>query len=76
MTAVIVRSVANVRAGGCAHEGLTGAVRGVAAVPAALGVIPVAALSGVLMHASWKLIPVQELVLLWREHRGRRWCWW
>ncbi|WP_374224786.1 SulP family inorganic anion transporter [Streptomyces sp. ISL-99] len=38
-------------------------------------VIPVAALAGVLVHRGWKLIPVQELVPLWREHRGRRWCW-
>ncbi|MET9520442.1 SulP family inorganic anion transporter [Streptomyces sp. NPDC002994] len=74
MTAVIVRSVANVRAG--ARTKASRVLHGVwllvfaAAVPAALGVIPVAALAGVLVHAGWKLIPVRELVPLWREHRG------
>ena len=41
-----------------------------AALPAALGMIPVAALAGVLVHAGWKLIPVRQLVPLWREHRA------
>ncbi|GAA1507810.1 hypothetical protein GCM10009730_09650 [Streptomyces albidochromogenes] len=71
MTAVIVRSAANVRAG--ARTKVSRVLHGVwllvfaAAVPAALGVIPVAALAG---HAGWKPIPVRELVPLWREHRG------
>lgn len=74
MTAVIVRSAANVRAG--ARTKASRVLHGVwllvfaAAAPAALGVIPVAALAGVLVHAGWKLIPVRELVPLWREHRG------
>ncbi|MBT2506795.1 SulP family inorganic anion transporter [Streptomyces sp. ISL-98] len=74
MTAVIVRSAANVRAGG--RTKASRVLHGVwllvfaAAVPAALGVIPVAALAGILVHAGWKLIPVRELVPLWREHRG------
>ncbi|MBT2491418.1 SulP family inorganic anion transporter [Streptomyces sp. ISL-96] len=74
MTAVIVRSAANVRAG--ARTKASRVLHGVwllvfaAAVPAALGVIPVAALAGVLVHAGCKLIPVRELVPLWREHRG------
>ncbi|WP_240509019.1 SulP family inorganic anion transporter [Streptomyces agglomeratus] len=74
MTAVVVRSAANVRAG--ARTKASRVLHGVwllvfaAAVPAALGVIPVAALAGVLVHAGWKLIPVREVVPLWREHRG------
>ncbi|HEV7628796.1 MAG TPA: SulP family inorganic anion transporter [Streptomyces sp.] len=74
MTAVIVRSSANVAAG--ARTKLSRVLHGVwlllfaAALPAALGVIPVAALAGVLVHAGWKLIPVREIVPLWREHRA------
>ncbi len=74
MTAVIVRSSANVAAG--ARTKLSRVLHGVwlllfvAALPAALGMIPVAALAGVLVHAGWKLIPVRELVPLWREHRA------
>lgn len=41
-----------------------------ALLPGALGVIPVAALAGVLVHAGCKLVPVKEFVPLWREHRG------
>ena len=41
-----------------------------ALLPAALAIIPVAALAGVLVHAGWKLIPVRKIVPLWREHRG------
>ncbi|MFD5732796.1 SulP family inorganic anion transporter [Streptomyces sioyaensis] len=74
MTAVIVRSAANVQAG--AKTKLSRVLHGVwllvfaAAFPAALGVVPVAALAGVLVHAGWKLIPVRDLGPLWREHRG------
>ncbi|MCF3123244.1 SulP family inorganic anion transporter [Streptomyces arenae] len=74
MTAVIVRSAANVRAG--ARTKASRVLHGVwlllfaAALPAALGLIPVAALAGLLVHAGCKLIPVRELVPLWREHRG------
>lgn len=32
--------------------------------------IPTAALAGVLVHAGFKLLPVEELGPLWREHRG------
>ncbi|MGX1883003.1 SulP family inorganic anion transporter [Streptomyces sp. NPDC055287] len=74
MTAVIVRSSANLHAG--ARTKASRVLHGVwllvfaAAFPAALGVIPVAALAGVLVHAGWKLLPVKELAPLWREHRG------
>lgn len=74
MTAVIVRSSANVSAG--AKTKLSRVLHGVwlllfaAALPAALGVIPVAALAGVLVHAGWKLIPLKEIGPLWREHRA------
>ncbi|GHC86992.1 SulP family inorganic anion transporter [Streptomyces flavofungini] len=74
MTAVIVRSAANVQAG--ARTKASRVLHGVwllafaAAFPAALGVIPVAALAGVLVHAGWKLMPVKEFGPLWREHRG------
>ncbi|MFE0046450.1 SulP family inorganic anion transporter [Streptomyces albireticuli] len=74
MTAVIVRSAANVQAG--ARTSLSRVLHGVwlllfaALLPAAIGVIPLAALAGVLVHAGTKLIPVQEIRPLWREHRG------
>ncbi|HET6858081.1 MAG TPA: SulP family inorganic anion transporter [Streptomyces sp.] len=75
MTAVIVRSAANVRAG--ARTKASRVLHGVwlllfvAAAPAALGVIPVAALAGVLVHAGWKLLPgAESLGALWRGHRG------
>ena len=74
MTAVIVRSSANVSAG--ARTKLARVLHGVwlllfvAVLPGALGVIPVAALAGVLVHAGCKLVPVREFVRLWREHRA------
>ncbi|MFF4749130.1 SulP family inorganic anion transporter [Streptomyces sp. NPDC002514] len=74
MTAVIVRSAANVEAG--AKTKVSRVLHGVwlllfaALLPAALGLIPTAALAGVLVHAGFKLLPVKELVPLWREHRG------
>ncbi|POX38468.1 sulfate transporter [Streptomyces sp. Ru73] len=74
MTAVIVRSSANVSAG--AKTKASRVLHGVwllvfaAAFPAALGVIPVAALAGVLVHAGWKLMPLKEIGPLWRSHRG------
>ncbi|MEV0267037.1 SulP family inorganic anion transporter [Streptomyces sp. NPDC050617] len=74
MTAVIVRSSANVQAGARTKMSrvLHGAWLLIFAVlfPAALGVIPLAALAGVLVHAGWKLIPLRELGPLWRQHRG------
>lgn len=74
MTAVIVRSSANVRAG--ARTTLSRVLHGawllvfVVALPAAVGVIPLPALAGVLVHAGCKLIPFREFAPLWREHRG------
>jgi MFS superfamily sulfate permease-like transporter len=74
MTAVIVRSSANVNAG--ARTKASRVLHGVwlllfaALFPAALGVIPLAALAGVLVHTGWKLVPFGRLAPLWREHRG------
>jgi MFS superfamily sulfate permease-like transporter len=74
MTAVIVRSAANVQAG--ARTKASRVLHGVwllvfaAAFPAALGVVPLAALAGVLIHAGCKLIPLKEFGPLWRKHRG------
>ncbi|MEV6259950.1 SulP family inorganic anion transporter [Streptomyces sp. NPDC051784] len=74
MTAVIVRSSANVRAG--ARTKASRVLHGVwlllfaALFPSALALIPLPALAGILIHAGWKLIPLRPLVALWREHRG------
>ncbi|MGP3953527.1 SulP family inorganic anion transporter [Streptomyces sp. 7N604] len=74
MTAVIVRSAANVQAG--AKTKVSRVLHGVwlllfaALLPAALGLIPVATLAGILVFSGWKLIPLGELKPLWREHRG------
>ncbi|WP_246430264.1 SulP family inorganic anion transporter [Streptomyces rectiverticillatus] len=74
MTAVIVRSSANVQAG--AKTKLSRILHGAwlllfaVLLPAAIGVIPLAALAGVLIHAGCKLVPFKELAPLWREHRG------
>ncbi|MFE4451554.1 SulP family inorganic anion transporter [Streptomyces sp. NPDC056796] len=74
MTAVIVRSSANVRAG--ARTRASRVMHGVwlllfaALLPSALALIPLPALAGILIHAGWKLIPLRPLVALWREHRG------
>jgi MFS superfamily sulfate permease-like transporter len=74
MTAVIVRSATNVQAG--ARTKLSRILHGVwillfaAALPSALGLIPLATLAGVLVHAGWKLMPVKDFGPLWREHRG------
>ncbi|MFF4588146.1 SulP family inorganic anion transporter [Streptomyces sp. NPDC001388] len=74
MTAVIVRSAANVRAG--ARTKASRVLHGVwlllftAVVPGVLGVIPVAALAGLLVHAGCKLVPVREVRTLWQGHRG------
>ncbi|MEU3774444.1 SulP family inorganic anion transporter [Streptomyces sp. NPDC032472] len=74
MTAVIVRSAANVEAGArtrasrILHGGwlLLFAV----AVPGVLEAVPLAALAGVLLHAGWKLLPAKAVAALWRTHRG------
>ncbi|WP_131736399.1 SulP family inorganic anion transporter [Actinomadura roseirufa] len=74
MTAVIVRSSANVQAG--ARTKASRVLHGVwlllfaALFPAVLKVIPLAALAGVLVFAGWKLVPLAQLRPLWREHRG------
>ena len=74
MTAVIVRSAANVQAG--AKTKMSRVLHGVwlllfaALLPAALGIIPVAALAGVLVYSGWKLLPLGHLGSMWREHRG------
>lgn len=74
MTAVIVRSSANVRAG--ARTRASRVLHGVwlllfaALLPGVLGIIPLAALAGVLIHAGFTLLPLAKLPSLWREHRG------
>ncbi|AUG81780.1 sulfate transporter [Kitasatospora sp. MMS16-BH015] len=74
LTAVIVRSAANVQAG--ARTKASRVLHGLwlllfaALLPAALAVIPVAALAGVLVHAGFKLLPFKQLGPLWREHRS------
>jgi MFS superfamily sulfate permease-like transporter len=74
MTAVIVRSSANVNAG--ARTRVSRVLHGVwlllfvVAVPQVLSVIPVAALAALLVHAGWKLASPAKLLSSWREHRG------
>ncbi|WP_202523445.1 MULTISPECIES: SulP family inorganic anion transporter [Kitasatospora] len=74
LTAVIVRSAANVQAG--ARSKTARVLHGLwlllfaALLPAVLGLIPLAVLGGVLVHAGAKLIPVAPTVTLWRGHRG------
>ncbi|MFD3497335.1 SulP family inorganic anion transporter [Streptomyces sp. NPDC058676] len=74
MTAVIVRSAANVQAG--AKTKASRVMHGVwlllfaALLPSVLAYIPIPALAGILVHAGAKLIPVRQIVSLWREHRG------
>ncbi|WP_328982064.1 SulP family inorganic anion transporter [Streptomyces mirabilis] len=74
MTAVIVRSAANVQAG--AQTKVSRVLHGVwllvftVVVPGVLGIIPVAALAGLLVHAGCKLVPVREVRVLWRGHCG------
>ncbi|MFE5297701.1 SulP family inorganic anion transporter [Streptomyces sp. NPDC056632] len=74
MTAVIVRSSANVQAG--ARTKASRVLHGVwlllfaALLPATLAYVPLAALAGILVHAGWKLIPFRSVASLWRTHRG------
>ncbi|MEW2299620.1 SulP family inorganic anion transporter [Streptomyces sp. NPDC006655] len=74
MTAVIVRSAANVQAG--ARTKASRVLHGVwlllfaALLPGALAYIPIPALAGILVYSGAKLIPVRSLAALWREHRG------
>ncbi|MEC4019357.1 SulP family inorganic anion transporter [Streptomyces sp. H27-D2] len=73
MTAVVVRSAANVQAG--AQTRVSRVMHGVwlllfaALLPWVLATIPVAALAGVLVHAGWKLLPLKQFPRMWREHR-------
>ncbi|WP_258537604.1 SulP family inorganic anion transporter, partial [Klebsiella quasipneumoniae] len=41
-----------------------------ALLPSVLGLIPLPALAGILVHAGWKLIPFRSILPLWRDHRG------
>ncbi|MER6379101.1 SulP family inorganic anion transporter [Streptomyces sp. NPDC001250] len=74
MTAVIVRSAANVQAG--ARTKASRVLHGVwlllfaALLPGVLAYIPIPALAGILIHSGTKLVPVRALAGLWREHRG------
>lgn len=74
MTAVIVRSSANLQAG--AKTKASRVLHGVwlllfaALLPGVLALIPLPALAGILVHAGWKLIPFRGVVSLWRSHRG------
>ncbi|MFE7976055.1 SulP family inorganic anion transporter [Streptomyces shenzhenensis] len=74
MTAVIVRSAANVQAG--ARTKASRVLHGVwlllfaALLPDVLGYIPIPALAGILVYSGAKLIPVRALAALWRESRG------
>ncbi|MFH8801340.1 SulP family inorganic anion transporter [Streptomyces sp. NPDC017936] len=74
MTAVIVRSSANVQAG--ARTKASRVLHGVwlllfaALLPNVLAYVPLPALAGVLVHAGAKLVPLRALAALWREHRG------
>ncbi|MFJ5175767.1 SulP family inorganic anion transporter [Streptomyces griseoviridis] len=74
MTAVIVRSAANVQAG--ARTKASRVLHGVwlllfaALLPGALAYIPIPALAGILVYSGAKLIPVGQIVSLWRGHRG------
>jgi MFS superfamily sulfate permease-like transporter len=74
MTAVIVRSSANVSAG--AKTKASRVLHGVwlllfaAALPSALALIPLPALAGILVHAGWRLIPFRQIVGLWRGPKG------
>ena len=73
MTAVIVRSGANVRAG--AKTKLSGILHGVwlllfvVALPGVLAFIPTAVLAAVLIHAGWKLLEPGKVVQLARTNR-------
>ncbi|WP_112273003.1 SulP family inorganic anion transporter [Lentzea terrae] len=74
MTAVIVRSAANVSAG--ARTRLSRVLHGVwlllfvVLLPGLLTLIPVAVLAAVLVHAGWKLLGVGQLIALWRKDKA------
>ncbi|MEU6818754.1 SulP family inorganic anion transporter [Streptomyces sp. NPDC046860] len=74
LTAVIVRSAANVQAG--ARTKASRVMHGVwlllfaALLPGVLSYIPLPSLAGVLIYSGAKLVPVKSLAGLWREQRG------
>ncbi|MGW3112195.1 SulP family inorganic anion transporter [Streptomyces sp. NPDC001091] len=74
LTAVIVRSAANVQAG--ARTKASRVLHGVwlllfaALLPGVLAYIPLPSLAGVLIYSGAKLVPVKALAGLWREQRG------
>ncbi|MFF2075852.1 SulP family inorganic anion transporter [Kitasatospora sp. NPDC058162] len=74
MTAVIVRSAANVQAG--ARTRAARFLHGLwlllftALLPGVLGLVPLTALAAVLVHAGAKLVPLRRIVALCRGHRG------
>ncbi|MGW6456143.1 SulP family inorganic anion transporter [Streptomyces sp. NPDC055078] len=74
MTAVIVRSAANLNAG--AKTKLSRILHGVwllgfgLLLPGLLGMIPITVLAGVLLHAGWKLFNPPSFVAMWKKDRG------
>jgi MFS superfamily sulfate permease-like transporter len=74
MTAVIVRSAANVSAG--ARTKASRVLHGfwlllfVVLLPGLLTLIPVAVLAAVLVHAGWKLLGLREVVASWRTDKA------
>ncbi|MCX2955061.1 SulP family inorganic anion transporter [Lentzea sp. NEAU-D7] len=74
MTAVIVRSSANVSAG--ARTKASRVLHGfwlllfVVLLPGLLTLIPVAVLAAVLVHAGWKLLGLREVVASWRTDKA------
>ncbi|MFD4642492.1 SulP family inorganic anion transporter [Lentzea sp. NPDC058436] len=74
MTAVIVRSAANVSAG--ARTKVSRVMHGVwlllfvVLLPGLLTLIPIAVLAAVLVHAGWKLLGLREVVTLWRTDKA------
>jgi MFS superfamily sulfate permease-like transporter len=74
LTAVIVRSAANVQAG--ARTRASRVLHGVwlllfaTLLPGVLGLIPIAAVAGVLVHAGVKLLPLKHLIPLARTQPG------
>ncbi|PWK88834.1 MFS superfamily sulfate permease-like transporter [Lentzea atacamensis] len=74
MTAVIVRSAANVQAG--ARTRASRVLHGVwllmfvVLLPGLLTLIPVAVLAAVLVHAGWKLLGGRQMITLWRTDKA------
>ncbi|RAS61369.1 MFS superfamily sulfate permease-like transporter [Lentzea atacamensis] len=74
MTAVIVRSAANVQAG--ARTRASRVLHGVwllmfvVLLPGLLTLIPVAVLAAVLVHAGWKLLGGRQVITLWRTDKA------